>query len=241
VPTALRHVWPASTSHNKGELGLGPRSAKGADLSSAGGGIAALRFDVDAVNWSWNLRTGRDIGGLLSLTMVVAIGLTGCGAQTPTSRTGATTPPVASAAPPTPCPGSPPSGTTVTPPSPLPALGDDLNLPGPPCVARYEGVADVRGLTTLNMTAGRIMPGEPYFAPTLLKGTAGQSLKLHIVNATPSLHNISVPGEGINVDIGTDGGTVDVVVTFPARGAIVYICRFHDLDGQAGELLAVPD
>jgi hypothetical protein len=87
--------------------------------------------------------------------LVLALGLTGCGPQAPTSHPSGNATAAATSAPP-PCPEPPPGGSL---PSPLPALGDALKLPADPCFARYEGVADVRGLTTFNLTIGRIPPG----------------------------------------------------------------------------------
>jgi hypothetical protein len=124
-----------------------------------------------------------------AVLVLLVVELTGCGAQAPTSHPGGNSA-AAATSPPSPCPESPPGGS---PPSPPPALGGDLKLPASPCPARYEGIADVRGLTTFTMTIGRAAPGEPYFAPTLLEGAAGESLRLHIVNTTPALHNMSVP------------------------------------------------
>ncbi len=85
---------------------------------------------------------------------------------------------------------------------------------------------------------GRSGPGSPYFAPTLLEGIAGESIRVHIVNATPVLHNFSIAAEAVNVDV-PPGGVADLIATFPTRGALVYICRFHASDGQAGELLTL--
>jgi len=99
-------------------------------------------------------------------------------------------------------------------------------------------VADVRGLKTFNLTIGRLAPGEAYFAPTVLQGTSGESVHLHIVNTTPVLHNFSISGEGIDTDVSA-GGSVDLVVTFPVSGPIVYFCRYHAEEEQAGELLTL--
>jgi len=85
------------------------------------------------------------------------------------------------------------------------------------------------------MTIGRVSLGVPYFAPTVLTGTAGETLRLHLTNTTPARHNFSVPSEGIDVDV-SPGASADVVVVFPARGLAVYICKYHAEEGQAGEL-----
>jgi uncharacterized cupredoxin-like copper-binding protein len=87
------------------------------------------------------------------------------------------------------------------------------------------------------MTIGRVSQGVPYFAPTVLTGTAGQTLRLHLTNTTPARHNFSVPSEGLDVDV-VPGATADVVVAFPAHGSVVFICKYHAEEGQAGELCA---
>lgn len=133
---------------------------------------------------------------------------------------------------------SPAFGSSGGVPSPLPGVDGDLALPTSPCFAKYQGIADARGLTTFNLTIGRSSPGHPNFAPTVLEGIAGESLRLHITNTTPALHNFSITAQSINVDVPA-GGSVDVSVMFPARAANVYFCSFHADEGQAGELFTV--
>ncbi len=175
----------------------------------------------------------------ISPALVLALGLLGCGSEvapSPVASQSAGSTPSRTAAPrttPLTCPDSP-----QTPQSPLPALGDTLKVPGSLCSATYEGVADIRGLNTVTLTIGITSGHRLYFAPTVLKGTAGESVKLHIVDTTHLTHNISIPEESINMDIPV-GGTVDVVVTFPAAGPLVYFCSYHDVESQAGELLTV--
>jgi len=171
---------------------------------------------------------------IVASLIVLTLGLTRCSGRAPSSQPSASATPAVTTTP-SPCPDSPAGGTL---PSPLPALGDSLRLPTSPCGARYEGVADVRALRTFTLTIGRLRPGVPYFAPTVLKGTAGESLQLLVVNTTSALHNISIPGERINVDVPAEG-TVDVVVTFSTDGPIVYFCSYHADEDQAGELVTV--
>ena len=173
-----------------------------------------------------------------TLLVLLAVGLVGCGAQAPTSSggsAGAGTTRSATGTPAPPCPDTPPGGAL---PSPLPALNDALPLPTSPCSARYEGVADARGLKSFTLTIGRVAPGVPYFAPTVLKGTPDEVLTLRVINTTPGLHNISIPEQGINVDVAA-GAAVDVAVTFPTRGPAVYFCSYHTDEDQAGELFTV--
>lgn len=186
----------------------------------------------------------RQLSIAITAAVGLALALTACGTSTPMAvgsgqTSGRVAPAANSPAAPTSafalCPESPPDGA---PPSPLPARDDVLKLATDPCYARYEGVADVRGLTTFDLTIGRLAPGEAYFAPTLLRGTSGESLHLHIVNTTPVLHNFSISAQGIDTDVPA-GGSVDLVVTFAMSGPIVYICRYHAEELQAGELFTI--
>jgi plastocyanin len=170
--------------------------------------------------------------GVLALLLPSCV-VVACGGPNSTSNPKPHATPTASAPPP--CPYAPPGGAL---PSPLPSLGESLSLSTAPCFARYEGVADVRGLANFNLTIGHVRPGVPYFAPTVVKGTAGESLHLHVVNTTDTLHNISIPSEGIDADVRA-GGTADVVVTFPTRGPISYFCSYHQDEDQAGELITI--
>lgn len=187
----------------------------------------------------WRAARCRGAVGRCLCLGAALVGCVGCGGTqsatpTPSISGGAGATNLVTSAP-TPCPGSPAAGTSGTSRSALPADGGDLALAAPPCWARYEGIADVRGRSAFNMTIGRVRPGVPYFAPTVLTGTGGQTVRLHIANTTPVLHNFSIPGEHIDLDVGP-GATADVVIVFPAQGSIVFFCKYHADEGQAGEL-----
>jgi hypothetical protein len=52
------------------------------------------------------------------------------------------------------------------------------------------------------------------------------------------LHNFSISAEGVDTDV-PSGGSVDLVVTFPMSGPLVYICKYHAGEEQAGELFTI--
>jgi plastocyanin len=68
-------------------------------------------------------------------------------------------------------------------------------------------------------------------------GQPGQRLKLEIDNDSATLHNISIPGQQVDVNL-PPHGTVEVDVTVPQDGALAFICKFHTALGMNGELLA---
>ncbi len=74
-----------------------------------------------------------------------------------------------------------------------------------------------------------------YFEPTVLKGTAGQKVKLELDNEGSALHNFSLPEQNLDQDVaaGKDG---EVTVTFPQSGILEFFCKYHRGRGMAGEL-----
>jgi predicted lipoprotein with Yx(FWY)xxD motif len=95
-----------------------------------------------------------------------------------------------------------------------------------------KGTQDASGRTTFIMEADDF-----YFEPTFVRGTAGQKLTLQIENESSVLHNISVPSQLVDVDLPANG-QVDVDVTFPASGVLLFLCKYHTAQGMNGELLA---
>ena len=94
-----------------------------------------------------------------------------------------------------------------------------------------RGTRDAKGKGALELEADNY-----YFAPTFLRGTPGQKLRLEIENESSTLHNFSIPEQNIDVDIPRKG-KVTVEVTFPSSGAVRYFCKFHSTRGMNGELL----
>jgi len=75
-----------------------------------------------------------------------------------------------------------------------------------------------------------------YFEPTVLKGTAGQKIKLELDNeAKSTLHNFTLADQSIDMDVPA-GQKVDVTVTFPQSGSLEFFCKYHKSSGMVGEL-----
>jgi predicted lipoprotein with Yx(FWY)xxD motif len=76
-----------------------------------------------------------------------------------------------------------------------------------------------------------------YFEPTFLRGTPGQQVKLTIDNKSKNtLHNISVSNLPIDKDIAAKA-KIEVDVSFPQSGVLLFICKYHTGQGMNGELL----
>ena len=111
-------------------------------------------------------------------------------------------------------------------------------VPSFPDLVRYEGTQDVQGMQVVALTAGRVVEGEPFFAPTILVGSPNQRVVLRISNTSPVTHNFTLDAEHLNTLV-PDGHTVDITVQFPTSGVLVFYCKIHSKDQQGGALYTV--
>ena len=97
--------------------------------------------------------------------------------------------------------------------------------------ASNRGEADVSGVT-----ATVIEMGDFFFKPTVLRGTPGQRLTVTLSNQGNTLHDFSIPAQ--HIDANVEAGTpATVTVTFPQKGAVTFVCRYHLLQNMRGELV----
>lgn len=96
-----------------------------------------------------------------------------------------------------------------------------------------HGTRDVGSLRVVKMEAD-----DYYFGPTFLRGKPGQRVRLQIENESGTLHNITIAGQ-VDRDI-LPKKTVEVDVTIPASGTLVFSCKFHGPLGMNGQLAAAP-
>jgi len=93
-----------------------------------------------------------------------------------------------------------------------------------------HGTRDVGALRVVKMEAD-----DYYFGPTFLRGKPGQRLRLRIENESGTLHNITIADQQIDRDI-LPKKTIEVDVTMPASGTLVFSCKFHGPLGMNGHL-----
>jgi plastocyanin len=91
-----------------------------------------------------------------------------------------------------------------------------------------HGTQSVSGATKMKL-------GDYYFKPTVLTGKPGASIKLELKNEGTVEHNLTVPSQGIdmNVEAGKDA---TVTVKIPTSGVVAFYCKFHRSMGMAGAL-----
>ena len=100
--------------------------------------------------------------------------------------------------------------------------------------ANDHGTQDATGKSTFEIEADNDSSGY-YFNPTILQGSAGQSITLEIKNEGSVPHNFSITSMNVNVTI-QPGASQEMKVTFPQTGTVEYFCNFHHALGMAGEL-----
>jgi YVTN family beta-propeller protein len=93
-----------------------------------------------------------------------------------------------------------------------------------------HGTRDVSSLAVVKMEAD-----DYYYGPTFLRGKPGQRVRLRIENESGTLHNITITGQHIDRDI-LPKKTIEVDVTIPESGALVFSCKFHGPLGMNGQL-----
>jgi predicted lipoprotein with Yx(FWY)xxD motif/plastocyanin len=97
--------------------------------------------------------------------------------------------------------------------------------------ANDHGTKDVASETKLELEADSF-----YFSPTFLRGSPGQKLALTVSNESSTVHNFTASALSISKDVPAKG-KVDVDLTFPQSGVVLFLCKYHTGSGMNGELL----
>lgn len=99
-----------------------------------------------------------------------------------------------------------------------------------PGASSYKGEAKASG-DSVSITAGDF-----FFTPTCVTGVARGAVTISVKNDTESLHNVTIPDQGIDQDI-PPRQTVEVkVATTSPR--LMYFCKFHEQSGMLALLVA---
>jgi plastocyanin len=120
--------------------------------------------------------------------------------------------------------------------------GDDDGPPGqaPNTVVLEGQVANDHGSATVTEEGQRVVvaAGDFYFQPTVFTGPPGQQMVLAVTSASDSTHNVSVAARDLDEDVPARR-TVELDLTFPDSGTLVFVCKYHRERGMAGALVAV--
>jgi plastocyanin len=96
--------------------------------------------------------------------------------------------------------------------------------------ANNKGTASISGKEDFSVEVDSF-----YFEPTVLKGTAGQQIKLELENESSTLHNFTLADQKIDQDIQA-GQKMEVTVKLPTSGFLEFFCKYHKASGMVGEL-----
>ena len=96
--------------------------------------------------------------------------------------------------------------------------------------ANNHGTKDVSGESELDLELDDF-----YFEPTLLTGTAGQTVTIELENEGDAKHNFSLPDQAVDQDV-ESGQKAQVEVTFPDSGTLVFFCKYHQNMGMRGAI-----
>lgn len=110
--------------------------------------------------------------------------------------------------------------------------GKTITLDGQ--TANDHGTKDVSGQTDVSLELDN-EENDYYFSPTVLKGTAGQKVTIELENEGDTEHNFTLSDQGVNQNV-DPGKKVEVTVTFPSSGTLVFECAFHAALGMRGAL-----
>lgn len=97
--------------------------------------------------------------------------------------------------------------------------------------ANDHGSKDIAGASSVELEAGDL-----FFAPTVLQGSAGQTLTITLKNEGGVRHNLTIESLGIDQDVGP-GESVEVEVTLPGSGSLTFFCKYHERSGMIGEFV----
>jgi plastocyanin len=96
--------------------------------------------------------------------------------------------------------------------------------------ANDHGSKDVSGESELDMELDDF-----YFSPTVVTGSAGATITLHLENEGTTEHNFSLTDQGIDQDVEA-GEKAEVSLTVPDSGTLVFFCKYHQDMGMRGAI-----
>jgi plastocyanin len=95
--------------------------------------------------------------------------------------------------------------------------------------ANDHGSKDITGASSVELEADDF-----YFAPTVLQGSAGQTVTIELKNEGSAEHNLTIESLDIDQDV-EPGESAEVEVTLPQTGTLEFFCKYHQRSGMVGE------
>lgn len=110
----------------------------------------------------------------------------------------------------------------------------DSNADKAPAGVMLPGTVNIHGTKTA--TAGmEVELDNFYFGPTFLEASAGQQVRLKLVNEGSVPHTFTIDNAAVDFTL-TPGETKEIDVTAPASGFSIFYCQFHRSEGMQGAI-----
>lgn len=104
-----------------------------------------------------------------------------------------------------------------------------------PAGVTFDGEVSDHGAAAVTGAGTEVQAGDSFFTPTCLTGLRAGTIVMRVRNTGQLLHNVTVPGQPVDVDVAA-GQTVTVSVTI-GDATIGYFCKYHRTSGMLGALL----
>lgn len=127
------------------------------------------------------------------------------------------------------------SSTTSTSTSAAKAAGASPAGSPSPVVVEGNPIQNHGSRTVTGQRDTAMQVGDFYFSPSILIGSPGQRLTVHLHNIGQASHTFTISSEHVNVVLSA-GQRANVTVTFPQHGSLPFICQYHIGAGMAGLL-----
>ncbi len=115
------------------------------------------------------------------------------------------------------------------------AAGAANGSQGCPAASGLRGNVADHGTAAASGSKLQIQAGDSFFAPTCQTGVQAGTVTLVVHNSGKILHNLSVPGQGVDKDV-VPGQTITVQVKIGGK-ALPFFCKYHRTSGMVGSLL----
>jgi plastocyanin len=115
------------------------------------------------------------------------------------------------------------------------AAGAANGSQGCPAASGLRGNVADHGTAAASGSKLQIQAGDSFFAPTCQTGVQAGTVTLVVHNSGKILHNLSVPGQGVDKDV-VPGQTITVQVKVGGK-ALPFFCKYHRTSGMVGSLL----
>jgi plastocyanin len=106
---------------------------------------------------------------------------------------------------------------------------------GCPAASGLSGNVADHGAAAASGPKLQVQAGDSFFAPTCQTGVRAGTVTLVVHNSGQILHNLSMPGQGVDEDV-PPGQTITVQVKIGGK-ALPYFCKYHRTSGMVGSLL----